>query len=203
MQQNHDLAFRHSPDKGHRLLRKLLELGVSLPRWGSHNGTPPPPFDSLKFHTHTNLQDFADFRAASGMDSNGNRWWRETQPLDLTKSTSAKSHSAARVWLRLHVSHQDAATHSQLLIVYPQATQLPNRNAVCDPEVARELLYILGWINGLKMSMEKTAQSLKEASDELELHLLKEFKEDVRREREAVARDRTASSHMDVDNLTE
>lgn len=103
VQQNHDLVFRHSPDKGHRVLRKLLDRSLNLPRWGSHQGTAPPSFESLKFYKHTDRQDFEDFSAACAMDADGTRWWRETEPVDWKKSTTAKSHGAARIWLHLHV----------------------------------------------------------------------------------------------------
>lgn len=74
-----------------------------------------------------------------------------------------------------------------------------DRDAVCDPEVARELLYILGWINGVQMSMQSTAERLAVARDELERALLQEFQDEVGGNREPVTGGRTGCSDMDVD----
>ncbi|VDC02239.1 unnamed protein product [Peniophora sp. CBMAI 1063] len=103
--QNHDLAFRHSVDKGMRVLQGLLQRGIDLPRWGSLTNDPPPPFMSLRSLAETDQEAWQYFWAASGLDENGSQWWKKTDDLNIQSYDAVKSLDAARAWFRLHVGH--------------------------------------------------------------------------------------------------
>lgn len=115
---NHAMAFRHSIDKGQRVLQNLVDKDILLPRWGSHSLTPPPVFRDLRFFAQTNLQDWVNFCGACDMGSDGAEWWNNISSVDLHQHTFVKSADAARVWFRLYVSVRRRA-HLQVMAHIP------------------------------------------------------------------------------------
>lgn len=99
------MAFRHSIDKGQRVLQNLVDENILLPRWGSYSFTPPPVFKDLKYFPLTQTQDWNDFCGAADIGPDGRQWWTRVEPMPLHEYTTVKSADAARVWLRLFVSH--------------------------------------------------------------------------------------------------
>ena len=100
---NHALAFRHSIDKGQRVLQALVDNDVLLPRWGSYSATPPPVFRELRFFPLTNADDWQNFCGACDMRGDGAEWWGAIDSIVLHEYAVVKSSDAARVWFRLYV----------------------------------------------------------------------------------------------------
>lgn len=100
---NHAMAFRHSIDKGQRVLQNLVDEDILLPRWGSHSLTPPPVFKDLQFFPLTNMDDWRNFCGAGEIGPDGMEWWIHIEPIALHQYASVKAADAARVWFRLMV----------------------------------------------------------------------------------------------------
>ncbi|KZV59278.1 hypothetical protein PENSPDRAFT_672459 [Peniophora sp. CONT] len=176
--QNHDLAFRHGVDHGQRALRRMLELNMNLPRWGSNSDTPPPPFESLRFFAHTNEEDWIDFCGASGVGSHGMMWWTQIHPVDVNTNAACKSLDAARVWLRLAV--RDAITKA---LDTAEADLREGEQTQAHRAIYRQLQRGIKFRTGtgtrdcagLEMSVKETAAVLEHSMEELEISLRAEF----------------------------
>lgn len=101
---NHALAFRHTVDKGQRILHDFLHAERYLPRWGSNNYTLPPRFCDLIDDHHTSKDAWNSLLGAAQIDKNGNNWWEDKSYRDLDDYWSVKSADAARCWFRVMVS---------------------------------------------------------------------------------------------------
>lgn len=100
------MAFRHSVDRGQRVLQKLADEELLLPRWGSYSRTPPPVFRDLPRSAQTDTEEWQNFCGAAGLDASGTQWWMLGEPIALHEHPAVKAADAAQVWFRLIVRGQ-------------------------------------------------------------------------------------------------
>lgn len=110
---NHALAFRHTRDRGARIILDFVKSGRLMPRWGSNNGSPAPLFDDLEHDRQTTIRDWARLVAAGQFQDDGNKWWQNDGELDIDEYDSVRSADAAHLWFRSMVSY---AFHSKYVL---------------------------------------------------------------------------------------